>query len=584
MRIDPGLDERAARWLAPQLAPYELRALDVALAHMARKRTGSAALARLLAWTSAAERQGHACLDLTSEQFDEQMKIEIAAQDWVGDGSAVTPVVMYLDKLYLWRNWQHEQVIAAAFLRRAGAPAQAIGSLHADLDLLYPDPDSRDQRQAVAAALGRRLFVLTGGPGTGKTTTVLRLLMLLQRHAAACALPANCSIALAAPTGKAAARLAQAIRLGKQGAAELLDDSWSGVLQQVPEQAATLHRLLGFHPATDRFARNRRSPLSADVVVVDEASMVDLALMRALVDAMPDSAMLILVGDADQLVSVSAGSVLADIVLAAEHASSSLHGNVSRLGHVWRAAGGLARVYETVRVGDLEQLRAALADADSGCTLQACRDGEQLAHRVGQWLSDPLVAASMLPTAQRDPLTALRLSQEHQLLCATRSGPFGADTVNSQIDSSLRASHGGGSIWYPGRRIIVTENDYGRRLFNGDVGIAQWHQGSLRVCFEALDEHGDPGFRTLLPQELPAHQLAFAITVHKSQGSEYNHIAVILPPDSEHPLLSRQLLYTAVSRARRSVRLWSSADAVIAAMNRLVTRQGGLRASLGQTH
>ena len=568
------------RWLLPQQAPFELRSLDLALARMVRQRTGSTALARLSAWLSAAERQGHASLTVTPEQMTSALDQHTRARDWVGDGAALTPLVWRDGQLSLWRNWRHEAVIAADLRLRAAALVCPTSDSRADLDALYPDSDSAEQRAAVSAALGRGLFVLTGGPGTGKTSTVLRLLLMLRL-----ALPEDADalqIALAAPTGKAAARLAESVNSGKQALRESLTEArWRLAIDRVPEQAATLHRLLGYHPATDRFARNRKNPLAADVVVVDEASMVDLAMMRALIEALRADATLILVGDADQLVSVSAGSVLADLVEAAGSTNSPLSHSVARLTRVWRTSGGLAEVYESLRQGDAGALSEALQQPDqSRCRLRRCVDADQLHARIHQWLADPHVLASLCPGADIEAPQALRLMGEHQLLCATRGGAFGAATVNTLIDAQLRARIGQGGLWYAGRRIIITRNDYGRRLFNGDVGIALWADGALRVYFSASEERTG-GCRSLLPQELPEHDLAFAMTIHKSQGSEYRQVGVILPPDPGHPLLSRQLLYTAVSRAKLSAELWTSAEALQAALQRVVRRQGGLLSRLG---
>ncbi len=561
------------RWLQPQQAPFELRGLDLALAKLVRQRTGSVSLARLCAWLSAAERQGHAALDVDAEQLHSALHDYPKAQAWVGNGETVTPLVWADERLSLWRNWQHEAIVADALRERCAEPVEPSAPLQAALDQLHPHPDSADQRRALSAALSSRFFVLTGGPGTGKTSTVLRLLLLLQLQRGKGEGPLR--YALAAPTGKAAARVAQALRRGRRElAGQLTEQSSRTLLEQLPEEASTLHRLLAYNPGSDRFERNRRRPLGADVVVVDEASMVDLALMRALVDALAPSATLVLVGDADQLVSVSAGSVLADVVSAASDPRSPLRHGVGRLRHVWRTGSGLASVYALLRDGDLSGLNEALKQPDRyGCRLLACLDAEQLTRRVDHWLSSDSVLASLQPGDDLAPDLGLQLMARHQLLCATRSGPFGATAINAQIDARLRQRRGNSAQWYPGRRVMITHNDHARRLYNGDVGVALVDQGSLRICFESS---ATGAARWLLPQELPEHELAFAMTIHKSQGSEYEHVAVILPPDPQHPLLSRQLLYTAVSRARSSAQLWSSGDAIAAALARVLRRQGGL--------
>ena len=557
-------------------------ALDAAMQRWALKRSGSAVLARAIGLAVAAEADGHACVRLGA---DGDFR-ELAIHPWVGDGSELKPCVLTAaGDFFLWRNWRHEQRIAAEVSARISA-AQTVDSraLQADLDLLFAGMNpvhAGGQRQAVQSAMGKKLFVLSGGPGTGKTSTVLRLLLMLQRHGGH---QGEIRMALAAPTGKAAQRLSQALREGKEALAASLADrgqGWTEALSAIPESAQTLHRLLGFQPQLDRFRFDRDQRLPHQIVVIDEASMVDLALMRAGFDALADNATLILLGDPDQLVSVSAGSVLADLVKAAA-ADPALGGHHAELRHVWRAGGTLARIYAAIRRGAAGEVHALLA-ADAEQHWFPTDDPAALARQLQRWLARPEWPAlqAQLSRTASDPHQAFAALRQLQLLCALRSGRYGASELNAWIDAQRRQQLGG-ALWYPGRPVLIRHNDYGRRLYNGDIGLTLPIGGELRVCFESLDADGARSLRMLSPRELPEHDLAYALTVHQAQGSEYDHVAVLLPPDASSRILSRQLLYTGVSRARRSVEIWSSAASLQAALDQVSLRAGGLRERLTQ--
>jgi exodeoxyribonuclease V alpha subunit len=634
------------------------RAIDQHLAQWVQARTGSALLAKAVHAASRAEGHGHACAHLDDPAADAPFEAEaletLRQHDWVGDGSTFTPFVLDArQRFYLWRNWQHEATLAAAILQRCAKRSLplSVATLAGDLDVLFagmPAGPTDWQRAAVAAVPGARLFVLTGGPGTGKTTTVVRMLLMLLRHAEACGLPAQPSIALAAPTGKAAQRLAQAIARGKaelqsalnlpahptkqpvgahpvrdrsslrnethraQGA--LLqqiphgDRAQSALLQHIPHaDARTLHRLLGYQPRDNRFRHDARHPLAADIVVVDEASMVDLAMMRQLLDALRPDSVLILLGDPGQLASVDAGSVLADIVAGApanqmppplaallaplleqapevDHERAPLTGHVITLTHSWRAGSGLQRGIEALRDTPdpawLDQLLAQRADGD--LHLRECADPRQLRGCVEHWITDHAEELQTLLMPGIEAVDALSRVRQLQILCALRDGPFGAQGVNTllvrrlaaRFDLDLRQP------WYHGRPVIVTRNDYARGLFNGDIGIALQGAQGLRVWFEVSDRDGNSGLRSYSPRALPAHESAWAITIHRSQGSEYRDVAVLLPPDADNRLLCRELVYTGVSRARRQAELWCTNASLRAALDRPIRRQGGLRERL----
>ncbi|MEZ5441962.1 MAG: exodeoxyribonuclease V subunit alpha [Lysobacterales bacterium] len=572
-------------------APPERTDLGAAVQAWVLRKTGSKRLARALALAARAEMEGHACVRLgpAGEHWPAGDLSELAAHPWISDGSRISAGVLTdQGDCFLWRNWQHEACVAEALhARRLASTEPPFGSLVADLDLLFAgmDPDHCDlQRRAVERVVGKHLFVLSGGPGTGKTTTVLRMLLMLLRQAQneGRGTPA---LALAAPTGKAAQRLSQAIRDGKAGLRRFLDgqatsDDWSPLLGAIPDAAQTLHRLLGANPARDAFTHDQAQPLPYSVVVVDEASMVDLATMRALLDALAPTATLILVGDPDQLVSVSAGSVLADIVHVTERDDGFRRCSM-RLRHVWRAEHDLAAVYEAARHGDAAALRRRLQRVD-GAALHEVASIDELNARLDHWSDDQSWASVQMLTRQRqesDPAAAFAALAERQLLTALRGGPFGSERINELMDQRLRAV-AGGARWYPGRPVLIRHNDYGRRLFNGDIGLACGQGDELRVCFASVDADGRPRWRWLSPRELPDHDLAYALTIHQSQGSEYGHVAVLLPPEASHRILSRQLLYTAISRARFSVELWSTEPSVDAALAQRSERHGGLRTRL----
>ncbi|MEO6798688.1 MAG: exodeoxyribonuclease V subunit alpha [Rhodanobacter sp.] len=624
---------------APPSPPHvqDERAIDQRLAQWVHQRTGSALLAAAVRAASRAEGHGHACAQLDDPAsdtcFDAGALDALRQHAWVGDGSTFTPFVLDArQRFYLWRNWQHEARLATAILQRCADRSLPvpIDALSDDLDLLFADMPAvhtDGQRAAVAAVPGARLFVLTGGPGTGKTTTVVRMLLMLLRHARACGLPARPSIALAAPTGKAAQRLAQAIAKGKaelQDApkpvgAHLVRDALIpadtktnraqvALLQSIPHaDARTLHRLLGYQPRDNGFRHDAHNPLAADIVVVDEASMVDLAMMRQLLDALRPESVLILLGDPGQLASIDAGSVLADIVagapdnrmpppLAALLAPllqeapvvgddrAALAGHVITLTHSWRAGSGLQRAIENLRDAPdpawLDKLLIERVDGD--LQLHDCADARQLRRCVDRWIDDHAKVLQCLLKPGIDATDALSRLRQMQILCALRDGPFGAQGINALLTRRLahRFERDLGQTWYHGRPVIVTRNDYARGLFNGDVGIALHGAQGLRVWFEVSDRDGNTGLRNYSPRALPTHESAWAITIHRSQGSEYRDVAVVLPPDVDNRVLCRELVYTGVSRARHRAELWCTNESLRAALQRPVLRLGGLRERL----
>jgi exodeoxyribonuclease V alpha subunit len=603
----------------PLTAPADERAIDQTLAQWVFQRTGSTLLATAVRAVSNAEGRGHSCASLTDPHtdagFDTEALAALRQHAWVGDGAHFTPFVLDArNRFYLWRNWQHEAKLAAAILRRCQQRTLPIpaDTLADDVDVLFAGmpPGTTDwQRTAVAAVPGARFFVLTGGPGTGKTTTVVRMLLMLLRHARACGLPAQPSIALAAPTGKAAQRLVQAIARGKAELQTALpSEDFCDLLPLIPHaDARTLHRLLGYRPMDNTFSHGPRNPLAEDIVVVDEASMVDLAMMRQLLEALRPDAVLILLGDPGQLASVDAGSVLADIVASAPQNQlpwamagllapwlqnapgtatddAALAGQVLTLTHSWRAGSGLQRGIEALRdTPDPAWLDTLLRErADGDLHLRHCPNPQALRACVDGWIDRHSELLQTLLTSPIDASAVLQSTHQLQILCALRDGPFGAHGLNELIARRLAARFGidSGRAWYHGRPLIITRNDYARGLFNGDVGIALQGAEGLRVWFELSDRDGNAGLRSFSPRALPAHESAWAITIHRSQGSEYRDVAVVLPPDEDNRVLTRELVYTAISRARNHAEIWATDESLRAALARPIQREGGLRERL----
>lgn len=571
--------------------------------------------------------RGHVCLDL-SRFAREPLLVDDAGEpligiDWppldrwleslrcsdlVGDGSsAATPLVLDdAGRLYLRRYWEHQERLAEAIQARTDEIDETLDLhlLRDGLARLFEQaresgglaPGEVDwQRIAALSASRRRFCVISGGPGTGKTFTVVKILALLIEQAlhAQRRLP---RVTLVAPTGKAAARLAESVRRSK---AELRCKE--EVRCAIVETASTIHRALGSVGGTGtRFRHHAGNPLVTDVVIVDEASMVDLALMSRLVDAVPPRARLILLGDRDQLASVEAGAVLGDICgtgLPRSHSNAMAETVASLTGYRIAAdpAGDtavladciveLTHSYRYGEHGGIGVLARAINAGNAPLALSVLRSGEFPEVSLAEWpgeahLTSPLEAAVVNgfgPCLQADtPEAGIRELERFRVLCAHRRGARGVETLNPLIERVL-ANHGlirpeTGS--YEGRPVMVTENDYQLGLFNGDVGLIREDEASHAklACFIAADGR----LRRLAPSRLPGHETVFAMTIHKSQGSEFDEVAVLLPARPS-PILSRELLYTAVTRARRKLTLYASAESVTAAVERRIERASGLR-------
>ena len=542
------------------------------------------------ALVSRRNREGHVCIPLdrmagrplipgesdATTPLLAQWREDLQKSKMVGAPGEFAPLIADpADRIYLYRYWRYQDRLVQSIRDRLDEPAEmpSTGELTAALDRFFsPDPEGIDgQRAAARTALTRGFCVISGGPGTGKTTTVAKILALLAQ------LGGNGppAVALAAPTGKAAARLQESIRNAEAGSA------FEPVRDSIPETAATVHRLLGAIPDSPDFRHHRDRPLSADVVVVDESSMVDLALMSKLAQALKPSARLILLGDRDQLASVEAGAVLGDICNTGGRRTTA------------PIADSIVHLKTNYRFGDDSGIGAtarAINDGDAEAALETLRDPNRT---DTQWRRplNPRSPSKAFVDAVRDgfrsylsrldrPDEALAAFDGFRILCALRRGPFGAPAVNTLVEKILADS---GLIrpsgtWYPGRPVMITRNDYPLRLFNGDIGITAPDPeagGDLRVWLPAADG----GLRKLHPRRLPEHETVYAMTVHKSQGSELSRVMLILP-DRPAPVLTRELLYTGITRAREQVEIHGGVQIFRQAVANRIERSSGLRDAL----
>ncbi len=685
-----------------------LRPLDVAFAEFLWREVPDASPLLILAAALASHQlgRGHACLDLDATLRDPTFALSLppdgpdpadaldpaprpaevleglSLADWhaalehpdlVGAGADDQPLVLVGSRLYLRRYWHYEQSIRAGIDARLSRSDTLQAALPMDamrriLDGLFHPPAITPDWQKLACALAARsaFSIITGGPGTGKTTTVVRLLALLQALALA-APPSGRSarplrIRLAAPTGKAAARLNASIAgtvaglpLGGLAHAE-------AVRAAIPVTVSTLHRLLGSRPDTRRLRHHAGNPLALDVLVIDEASMVDLEMMAAVLDALPHTARLILLGDKDQLASVEAGAVLGELCrrageghytpqtrdwLRAATGQDMLPDLVDpdgtpmdqaivmlRHSHRFAATSGIGQLAEAVNAGNRAEVLDLWTHGHPDLALLALDSMEDPAFRslviegranIPTPTDPPIGVSGPASTARpvvpgqgyRHYLEILRRNQpdryadadafdawaravleahgQFQVLCALRRGPRGVEGLNQRIASLLQDADliPAGTGWYLGRPVLVTRNDYSLGLMNGDIGITLARPGHargglgsgergavdgdwiLRVAFPAGD--GRDGIKWILPSRLQAVETVYALTVHKSQGSEFKQVALVLP-ESLSPILTRELLYTGITRARDHFTLVRSGDDRVLeqAVQRRVLRASGL--------
>lgn len=529
--------------------------------------------------------RGHACLDLDMLQHNgplalgwDQRAQPLLPPDLAGAATSLpwiqspnSPLVLDGQRLYLRRNWNAEQSIRSAITARLAQPCPVPVNLAESLAQLFtthdtPGPDW--QKVACALAARKRFTLITGGPGTGKTTTVVRLLALLQSDPARQHAPLR--MALAAPTGKAAARLGESI-------ASALQKLPASMQRHIPTTAVTLHKLL---QVRSNMAEDAVPELAVDLVVVDEASMIDLEMMARLLAAVPLTASLILLGDKDQLASVEAGAVMGQLCANADlgnYAADTLAWVVQTTGEdltAW-AGHGPALAQQTVM---LRFSRRFSDDSGIGQWAKAVNAGdvpavEKLWHQAPTWQTPAQATVDRLqPTQPHDPRLAalvqngwqawlqelqplkatactdaqaaalLKAFAQFQVLCAVREGPWGVEALNRRIATNLGFAPEG---WYAGRPVMVTRNDYNLKLMNGDLGLCLHQANGLRVAFP--DAQG--GIQWVLPSRMDAVESVFAMTVHKSQGSEFEHVCLVLP-DRAVAVLTRELFYTGITRAK----------------------------------
>lgn len=580
-----GLDKALANWLQSKQPSHEPRHPWLA------------------ALTSHQWGRGHACLDLSALPHqaaallgwsDEQTAalpadLHQAATTLPWTQGEASPLVLADDtqgkRLYLRRAWAAEQKIRQSIAQRLVLPCDVPADLQQRLDALFApthngEPDL--QRLACEVAAKNRITLITGGPGTGKTTTVVKLLSLLVGTASH-----DLRIHLAAPTGKAAARLSESI-------SHALGQMPADVQARIPTNAQTLHRLMHTHSTTATTPQ-----LATDVVVVDEASMIDLEMMARLLQAVPTSARLIFLGDKDQLASVEAGAVMSQLCT-----GTLLKAQTVTLTHSHRfdAQSGIGQWARTVNA-DVADNTPALktlwqAAPDWLATLPLQHSIEEDAHQpdvtrlqlpnahdpklaVGlrygwrNWLTlldahRPSKTRSTAPCSNAQAEALLKAFTEFCVLCAVREGPLGVTQLNTEVERALSL---GQSPWYAGRPVMVTRNDYALQLMNGDIGLClPAPDGVLRVAFPATDG----GVRWVMPSRLESVDTVFAMTVHKSQGSEFAHVLLVLPAQ-ESPVLTRELVYTGLTRARQRLTVWAPQLGVLYnACARRVFRSGGL--------
>ncbi|MBW2131777.1 MAG: exodeoxyribonuclease V subunit alpha [Deltaproteobacteria bacterium] len=581
---------------------------------------GSLFLAAALVSRAAGE--GHVCVDLesiggkpfTDAPGNPPERVLPKAETWrktlsespvVGDGTAFTPLVLDgAGRLYLYRLWKAETTCATHLLKRARSryPTVSVHRFNDALGRLFPGgAGTFDDRQAAAAAVAatRRLCILSGGPGTGKTHTaakIIALMLLLEIFP-------RPRIFLAAPTGKAAARLRESIRSVKDSLP--ISDA---LKIMIPEDAATLHRILGRIPGRPDFRFHENNPLPADLVIVDEASMVDLTMASALFKAVPESAGIVLMGDSHQLASVESGYVLGDICQGAflagkekgapnaEKTGAEISGKAPDAANDPKdgLSGCIVFLEKNYRFSDtsgIRQLSRAVVQGDGDAVMEILRSG---AFDDLQWvgtnpskewessLSGAIVKGFGPCVNARDPGQALKALEGFRMLSAVNHGTFGVTGLNAFAETLLRRRGwipGGRQRYaagYPGRPILITRNLHELRLFNGDTGVI-WRatDGGLYAVFP--EEDGECR-RVAIPR-LPEHETAYAVTVHKAQGSEFDEVLLILP-EQDTPLLTRELLYTGITRARHRLILYAGEGAIRRAVSRRIQRRSGLKDAL----
>lgn len=499
---------------------------------------------------------GDSCLPVSTIEEDLLQRSGLA-------GPGATPLRIFRKHLYLHRFFEYERSLAEK-IGQLAAEATSFAKDEELLDTLFGrvvEGETDWQRVAAERALGQNFLIISGGPGTGKTTTVVKILALLQS-----ASERKLRIALTAPTGKAAMRLQESINTSIHN----LPLS-SVVAETIPTRAFTLHRLLGVKRFSPFFRHNGENPLSYDVVVVDEASMVDLALMSKLVNSLRPGSRLLLLGDKNQLASVETGTVLGDMC-------SVLDKNRVELQKSYRFDQGIKSFAEAVNSGDSSSAWDILTrDEPTNVSILEEDAAEYGGKRYARYMMAVFGAKTLEDYQELFPLF-----HSFKILCAVRNGPDGVSGINSRVERYLTGKGWDcfGSAWYPGRPVMVTRNDYALDLYNGDMGIClpdPDHLETMKVWFERTDGN----LQGILPGRMGNCETVYALTIHKSQGTEVGEVVVVLP-GQESPLMTRELLYTAVTRATECVKVQSSRSVFALAVSGKTKRFSGLAERLGE--
>ena len=571
------------------------------------------------AWTFEQEIAASELSKLKVYSLDEWKSV-LKQSKLVSTGEDSTPLVLDGNRLYLRRYWHYQQTLNTCIQQRLRPIRDSLPeALLSQLSSLFPSPPETPDWQKIACVLALRsqFTIITGGPGTGKTTTLAKLLALLinltQYEPKNTKKP---TILLAAPTGKAAARVSESI----SKALDNLNIS-DNIKQSIPKKASTLHRLLGSRHDSRQFIHNRHNPVVADIVIVDEASMINLEMMASLLNSLPDTTQLILLGDKDQLASVEAGSVMGDLCHDAEQAAyneetiswinryagenlniSNINGSginqqtiMLRYSHRFNEQSGIGQLAKAVNAGDAQNAQNILNDANQYSDLIPLPRTEYLRlrevpnpdgaenllkklvtinsgvdekgkpeqHQGYGYYMDVILKNRPTENIQYDNWAkqVLTAFDAFQVLCALRRGTWGIQGLNQRIEAWLFPQQKQ-SLWYEGRPVMITRNDYNLGLMNGDIGIAlKDTSGKLRVAFPSDDPLAEIKTRWVSPMRLPDVETAFAITVHKSQGSEFNHVALVLP-ETQSPVITRELIYTGITRAKENFTLLESSAGV----------------------
>lgn len=530
--------------------PVIYEALDYQIATLLQEQNGekNSTLEKCILNISKNTREGQIFSACNTTQQTELLSTKV-----VGQAGDYKPLIIDKGFLYLHRYFSYQQLLAEGIHTRitASQSQEKTNWKENRLDYYFEkntDKESKEpnwQRVAAERALQSSFLVLSGGPGTGKTTTISRILCLLIEQFLAQKKGGQFQIALAAPTGKAAVRMMDALRHAQQ-----LVNLPQAVIDQLPKQASTLHKLLGYKHNSVQFKHTRNNPLQVNVVLIDESSMIDIALMSKLVEAVPKEAKLILVGDKDQLSSVETGSVFADICAGIKDTQ-----NIVSLQKNWRFSqdSAIGQLAQAINNGDSKNVLAILKDEKSSeCHLlsPSIIDKNQIPDDFLTPWEDYFELINNPQSSLDDIFNAFN---QFRVLCALRKGLNGSTIMSERIETALlkkgliKRRHQ--QLWYPGRPIMITQNNYSKGLFNGDTGLTLIKNNQTKVYFPD-DSENRQTFKSFAPVRLSAHETTWAETIHKSQGSEFDQVSLIMPHEV-NSLLSRQLIYTGVTRARK---------------------------------